>query len=269
MKKTIIEVVQLQTTKVNKLSISGTRFFGRNLMTVLKMDRQKELKNGVFMLFPWVFGYAKNLSKFFCILHCHLGQSLRKILLIKLIPITLCMSISSPESSALLASFFLYNWCDSWDLVISSSSSPSLIVWQPQEMMSLMEWNSRRVILEACKVAMYFRIGGQPLGLGSTVVIFFKGMDLFYFYFYWWILTILIEIYPKTTFSRFYQFFWACTKILGFFSDKSSLLGNRFISFKRSTQFLPILMVFGLLKKIPTSLNKLVNIFVDFSCLQL
>ena len=47
-----VDSVQLRTTKVKKLSISGTRFFGRNLMTVLKLDRQKELKNGVFMLFP-------------------------------------------------------------------------------------------------------------------------------------------------------------------------------------------------------------------------
>ena len=91
-------------------------------------------------------------------------------------------------------------------------------------------------------------LGGQPLGLGRIVVNFFKRKDLFYFYFYWWILTVLIEIYPKTTFSRFYRFFWACTKILDFFSDKSSLLGNRFIPFKRSTQFLPIPMVFGYLK---------------------
>ena len=105
--------VQLRTTKVNKLSISGTRFFGGNLMTVLKSDRQKELKNGVFILFPRVFGHAKILSKFFRILHRHLSQSLKKILLIKLIPITLFMCISFPESSASLASFFLCNWCDS------------------------------------------------------------------------------------------------------------------------------------------------------------
>ena len=149
------EIIQLQTTKVNKLSISRTRFFDGNLMTDLKLDRQKELKNGIFMLFPQVFGCAKNLSKFFCILHCHLSQSLRKILLIKLISITLCMSISSPESSASLPSFFLCNWCDSWDLVISSSSYPSLTVWRPWEMMSLMEWKSKRGYfggLQGCNV---------------------------------------------------------------------------------------------------------------------
>ena len=44
--------VQLRTTKANQLIISGTRFFGENLMTDLKPDGQKELKNGVFMLFP-------------------------------------------------------------------------------------------------------------------------------------------------------------------------------------------------------------------------
>ena len=144
--------VQLQTTKVNKLSISGTRFFGGNLMTVLKSDRQKELKNGVFILFP---GCAKILSEFFCILHRHLSQSLRKILLIKLILITLCISISFPESSASLASFFLCNWCDSWDLVISSSTSPSLTMWWPREMMSLIEWKSKKGYfggLQGCNV---------------------------------------------------------------------------------------------------------------------
>ena len=147
--------VQLRTTKVYNLRISGTRFFGGNLMTVLKSDRQKELKNGVFMLFPRVFGRAKNLNEFFCILHHHLSQSLRKILLIKLICITLCMSISSAESSASLASFFLCNWCDSRDLVISSSSSPSLTVWRPPEMMSLMEWKSKKGYfggLQGCNV---------------------------------------------------------------------------------------------------------------------
>ena len=38
-------VIQLRTTKVNKLSISGIGFFGGNLMTALKSDKQKELKN--------------------------------------------------------------------------------------------------------------------------------------------------------------------------------------------------------------------------------
>jgi hypothetical protein len=54
--------VQLRTTKVNKLSISGTRIFDGNLTTDLKLDRQKELKTGLFILFPHVFGRAKNLS---------------------------------------------------------------------------------------------------------------------------------------------------------------------------------------------------------------
>jgi hypothetical protein len=58
-------VIQLQTTKANKLNISGTRFFDKNLRTDLKLDRLKELKNGVFMLFPCVFGCTKILSKFF------------------------------------------------------------------------------------------------------------------------------------------------------------------------------------------------------------
>jgi hypothetical protein len=52
----------LRTTKVNKLSISGTRIFDGNLTTDLKLDRQKELKTGLFILFPRVFGRAKILS---------------------------------------------------------------------------------------------------------------------------------------------------------------------------------------------------------------
>ena len=58
-------LVQLQTTKVNNLSISGTIFFDGNLMTDLKPDRQKELKNGVFTLFPHVFSHTKILSEIF------------------------------------------------------------------------------------------------------------------------------------------------------------------------------------------------------------
>jgi len=48
--------IQLRTTKVEKLNTSGTRLFGANLTTDLKPDGQKELKNGVFLLFPRVFG---------------------------------------------------------------------------------------------------------------------------------------------------------------------------------------------------------------------
>ena len=44
--------VQLRTTKANQLIISGTKFFGENLMTDLKPDSQKELKNVGSMLFP-------------------------------------------------------------------------------------------------------------------------------------------------------------------------------------------------------------------------
>ena len=58
-------LVQLRTNKVNKLVISRTRFFGWNLTTDLKSDGQKELKNGVFVLFPRGFGRAKFLSKIF------------------------------------------------------------------------------------------------------------------------------------------------------------------------------------------------------------
>ena len=44
--------LQLWTTKANQLITCRTRFFGENLMTDLKPDRRKELKNGLFMLFP-------------------------------------------------------------------------------------------------------------------------------------------------------------------------------------------------------------------------
>ena len=51
--------VQLWTTKANQLIISGTRFFGKNLMTDLKPDSQKELKNVGSMLFPRFFAMPK------------------------------------------------------------------------------------------------------------------------------------------------------------------------------------------------------------------
>lgn len=66
-------VIQLRTTKVNQLIISGTRIFDENLTTDLKPDRQKKLKNGIFILFPRVFGRAKNLSEIFTKLAPTLG----------------------------------------------------------------------------------------------------------------------------------------------------------------------------------------------------
>ena len=44
--------VQLRTTEANELIISRTRFFGENMTTDMKPDGQKELKKGVFVLFP-------------------------------------------------------------------------------------------------------------------------------------------------------------------------------------------------------------------------
>jgi hypothetical protein len=93
-------------------------------------------------------------------------------------------------------------------------------------------------------------LGGWPPGLGGIVGFFFhRGGDRLS-RFFTWTSTVLIEIYSKITFSRFYRFFMACAKILDFFSDKSSLLGNLPVPFERSTQFLPIPMVFGLLKNL-------------------
>ena len=50
--------------------------------------------------------------------------------------------------------------------------------------MSLMEWKSKKGYfggLRGCNVSI---LGGQPLGLGSIVVNFFKGKDLFNFNFF-------------------------------------------------------------------------------------
>ena len=57
-------ILQLRTTKANQLSISGTRFFGKNLTADLKPDGQKELKNGVFMLFPRILAAPNFWAKF-------------------------------------------------------------------------------------------------------------------------------------------------------------------------------------------------------------
>ena len=63
--KTTLESVQLRTTKVNKLSIMGTRIFSENLTTDPTPDGQKKNLEGVFIIFPRVFGCAKILSKIF------------------------------------------------------------------------------------------------------------------------------------------------------------------------------------------------------------
>ena len=68
--------LQLWTTKVNKLIISRTRFFSENLTADLNPDGQKELKNGVFMLFPRFFGCANFLSKIFGLYHVYRWQNL-------------------------------------------------------------------------------------------------------------------------------------------------------------------------------------------------
>jgi len=60
--------LQLRTLKANKLNILGTRFFSENLTTDLNSDERKELKNGIFMLFPRGFSCAKILSKKFAML---------------------------------------------------------------------------------------------------------------------------------------------------------------------------------------------------------
>ena len=60
-----LTIVQLRTTKVNKLSIMGTRIFSENLTTDPTPDGQKKNLEGVFIIFPRVFGCAKILSKNF------------------------------------------------------------------------------------------------------------------------------------------------------------------------------------------------------------
>ena len=105
---------------------------------------------------------------------------------------------------------------DSQDLMISSSSSPSLTVWWPWEMMSLMEWKSKKGYfggLKGCNV--FFRRKGSRLGQHHSNS--FQGGGSILFLFFRWILTVLIKFYPKKTFLRFYWFYWACAKILDFF----------------------------------------------------
>ena len=53
--------IQLRTTEVNEM----IRIFDENLTTDLTLDRQKEHKKGLFMLFPQHFGCTKFLSKIF------------------------------------------------------------------------------------------------------------------------------------------------------------------------------------------------------------
>jgi hypothetical protein len=69
--------IQLWTNKGNKLIISGTRFFGKKPMTDLKPDGQKELKNGVFMLFPRFLAAPTFLSKNFDLYHVYKWLNLR------------------------------------------------------------------------------------------------------------------------------------------------------------------------------------------------
>ena len=155
------------------------------------------------MLFPWVFGCTKLLSKFFAS-YITISASLRKILLIKLIPITLCMSISSPEPSYSLASF---SCAIGVTLEISWSVLHYLPYWQSDSLEKWCHWwngSQRRVILEACKVAMYFRRTASRFGQHSSKIFQRGGSILFLFFRS--ILAVLIEIYPKMTFSRFYRF---------------------------------------------------------------
>jgi len=59
----VTQWLQLRTLKANKLNILGTRFFSENLTTDLNSDERKELKNGIFVLFPRGFSCAKFLSQ--------------------------------------------------------------------------------------------------------------------------------------------------------------------------------------------------------------
>ena len=55
----LLDILQLWTTKVNQLDISGTRFFGDNL------NRTKGAQKWCFHVIPTHFGRAKILSKIF------------------------------------------------------------------------------------------------------------------------------------------------------------------------------------------------------------
>ena len=106
-------------------------------------------------------------------------------------------------------------------------------------------WNGcqRRVILEACKVAMFFRRTVSRFGQHNSKF-FCKGRSYFFDGFWQYSLRSI----QKRLFQDFIDFLWACARNLDLFSDKSLLLGNQLIPFERSTWFLPILMVFRLFK---------------------
>ena len=91
-------------------------------------------------------------------------------------------------------------------------------------------------------------LGGWPLGLGSIVGIFFKEEEIDYPDFFGGLWQYSSRSIQKWLFRDFIELFWPAPKFWTFFSDKSSLLGNRLVPFERSTQFLPIPMIFGLLK---------------------
>ena len=62
---------------------------------------------------------------------------------------------------------------------------------------------------------MYFRRTASRFGQHSSKFFQMEGSILFYFF--WWILTVLIEIYPKMTFRDFIDFFGPAPKIWTFF----------------------------------------------------
>ena len=136
-------------------------------------------------------------------------------------------------------------------LEISWSVPHHLPHWQSDGLEKWCHWwngSQKRVVLKACKIAMFFR--GTASGFGQHGHNFFRrgGSILFLFFFggFWQYSSRSIQ---EWLFQDLIDFFEPAPKFWTFFSDKSSLLGNRLVPFERSTQFLPVPMVFGLLKK--------------------
>ena len=235
-------------------------------MTVLKSDRQKELKNGIFMLFPRVFGCAKILSKFFCILHLAY----------------IAISASPSEKSCSSSSSLLLSACPSIllnpqlhlphfscaigvTLMISWSVLHHLPHWHCDNLEKWCHWwngSQRRVILEACKVVMYFRRTASRFGQHSSK--FFQREGSILFLFFRWILTVLIEIYPKPTFSRFYQFFLGLRQKFGLFFWQIFTFGKSVHTIRKIYSIPAYSNGFRTFKKsLPVSINRSTNLLTS------
>jgi hypothetical protein len=84
----------------------------------------------------------------------------------------------------------------------------------------------------------------QPFRL-QHLGIFFARVEINYLDFFGGTNQYSSRYIQKRLFQDFIEFFWPAPKFLALFSDKSSLLGNLLVPIERSSQSLPIPMVFG------------------------